>query len=146
MTEVSIEDLKELASLVRCGRIYDVQPWLATGRPFRAITEIRINPILDGVHIGFHGMVEAFLLAGLNPEELTDVLSEGVNAHHEDLVKLLIDQAQTFGQYHLRTCFTSGIPTSSGCSLNTGQTSKPAQMILNDFVIGGIVDVSQGRT
>jgi hypothetical protein len=34
MTEASIEELKKLASLVRCGRLYDVQAWLAAGKPF----------------------------------------------------------------------------------------------------------------
>ena len=34
MAEASIEQLKELALLVRCGRLYDVQAWLAAGKPF----------------------------------------------------------------------------------------------------------------
>jgi len=32
MTEASIEELKELAWLVRCGQLFDVQAWLANGR------------------------------------------------------------------------------------------------------------------
>jgi hypothetical protein len=38
MAEASIEELKELTTLVRCGRLYDVQAWLAAGKPFRTLT------------------------------------------------------------------------------------------------------------
>jgi hypothetical protein len=89
--EASIEELKELASLVSCGRPYDVQAWLADGKPFRTTARTRVSPILDSVHTGFHSMVEAFLSAGLKSQELSEMLSEAVRSHCEDLVSLLIE-------------------------------------------------------
>ena len=50
-----------------------------------------MNPILDSVLTGFHSMVEFLLAVGLNPQELTDMLSEAVNSRRKDLVRLLID-------------------------------------------------------
>jgi hypothetical protein len=36
MNEALIEELKELASLVRRGRLFDVQAWLKSGKPYGA--------------------------------------------------------------------------------------------------------------
>jgi hypothetical protein len=88
VAEASIEELKELASLVSCGRPYDVQAWLADGKPFRTTARTRVNPILDSVHTGFHSMVGVFLSAGLKSQELSEMLSEAVRSH---LVSLLIE-------------------------------------------------------
>jgi hypothetical protein len=76
--------------VVRNGRLFDVQAWLANGKPFRTTTRIRVNPILESVRIGFHSMVEVFLAAGLTPGERNELLSEAVCARREDMVKLLI--------------------------------------------------------
>jgi hypothetical protein len=91
MSEASIEELKELASLIRNGRLFDVQAWLESGKPFRATVRPRVNPILESVRTGFHSMVEVFLTAGLTPAERNELLSEAVGARREDMVELLIE-------------------------------------------------------
>lgn len=75
--EASIEELKQLLSLVRCGRLFDVQAWLANGKPFRTTARTRVNPILESVRVGFHSIVEVFLSAGLKPQELTRAVGGG---------------------------------------------------------------------
>ncbi len=91
MTEASIEELKKLASLVRSGRLYEVRAWLVTGKPFRRNVRTRVNPIVESVSTGFGSMVEVFLSAGLKFQELSEMLSEAVCTHREDLSRLLID-------------------------------------------------------
>jgi hypothetical protein len=91
MNEASIEELKQLLSLVRCGRLFDVQAWLANRKPFRTTAQTRVNPILESVQVGFHSVVEVFLSAGLKSQALTELLAEAVGIHREDLVRLLID-------------------------------------------------------
>jgi hypothetical protein len=91
MNEASIEELKQLASLVRNGQLFDVQAWLKSEKPFRTISRTKVNPILDSVLTGFHSMVEVFLNAGLSSSELTELLAEALRSQREDLVRLLIE-------------------------------------------------------
>jgi hypothetical protein len=56
MNEASIEELKQLASLVRNGQLFEVQVWLKSGKPFRTTARNKVSPILDSVHwIPQHG-------------------------------------------------------------------------------------------
>jgi hypothetical protein len=55
------------------------------GKPFRTTARTRVNPILDSVRTGFHSMVEVFLSVGLKSQELSEMLSEAVRSHREDL-------------------------------------------------------------
>jgi len=57
MAEGSIEELKRLASLVRCGWLYDFHAWLANGGSVRTSARTRVSPILDSVPTGFHSNV-----------------------------------------------------------------------------------------
>ena len=91
MREASIEELKEHASLVRNGRLFDVQAWLENGKPFRTTARTRVNPILESVRIGFNSMVAVFLAADLTPVERNELLADAVRARREDLVELLIE-------------------------------------------------------
>jgi hypothetical protein len=91
ISEASIEELKEFASLVQNGRLFDVQAWLENGKPFRTTARTRANPISESVRIGFHSIVEVFLAAGLSPAERSAVLAEAVRARREGLVELLME-------------------------------------------------------
>jgi hypothetical protein len=79
MNEASIEELKQLLSLVRCGRLFDVQAWLANRKPFRTTAQTRVNPILESVQVGFHSVVEVFLSEGLKSLDLCDLKTHCMN-------------------------------------------------------------------
>jgi hypothetical protein len=48
--------LKELASLVRNGRLFDVQAWLQSGKPSRSTARTKANPVLESLQTGFHSL------------------------------------------------------------------------------------------
>jgi uncharacterized protein (UPF0297 family) len=81
--------LKELALLVRQGRFFEVQDWLAAGKPFRPISYRSARPLRDCARTGFYSMIELFIRQDLTQTELNEVLEEVVHLGREDLVKLL---------------------------------------------------------
>lgn len=45
MEECSLDEIKELANLVRFGCFFDVQKWIDSGKPIRTSLKTRINPL-----------------------------------------------------------------------------------------------------
>jgi hypothetical protein len=76
--------------LVRCGWLYDVQAWLANGKPSRTTTRTSVT-VFGLCTQWVSQQVEVALAAGLNSTEITEMLSEAVCTHREDLSRLLID-------------------------------------------------------
>jgi len=98
----SIDELKPLIRLVRTGRVFDVQEWIAQGKPVNPPPpepkkQRRKGPLEFAVEAGFHSMVEVLLKAGANVKEPGPNEWSGFNALESalklkrlDLVKLLV--------------------------------------------------------
>ncbi len=82
------DELKELLTLVRAGKLFAVQKWIAEGKNYGATETHRLNPIYEAMRLGFHSMIEVFLRAGLNQRIKNDLLDMAVNDKRFDLVLL----------------------------------------------------------
>jgi hypothetical protein len=92
------EEAAELRTLVRAGRLFDVQAWLEAGKPFRTNRFLSVplfvpfEPCVAAVETGFFSMVECFLHRKLLKRELNAMLSVAVQTHRPDLVELLFKE------------------------------------------------------
>jgi len=87
------DELKELISLIRQGRLFEVQQWIREGKAICLPAEGRfaISPAMAAVRVGFHSMVKVLLDAVAHKEDLDDLLAEAVLLKRLDLCLLLHD-------------------------------------------------------
>src|SRR4051812_19302221 len=85
------DDLKELCSLCRAGKLFAVQEWIRAGRPHRMPAgNFATSPIRTAIESGFHSMVEVLLQEGtVDQDEKDDALIRAVDGRNLDLVELL---------------------------------------------------------
>ena len=86
------DDLKELCSLCRAGKLFAVQQWIRDGRPHRMPEgNFATSPIRTAIESGFHSMVEVLLQEGaVDQEEKDDALIRAIDSRNFDLVELLV--------------------------------------------------------
>src|SRR5947209_1805894 len=84
------DDLKELCSLCRAGKLFAVQEWIRAGRRYRLPEgHFTTSPLRISIQRGFHSLVEVLLQAGVRNEERTEALAWAVSGRNLDLIKLL---------------------------------------------------------
>lgn len=84
------DDIKELMVLVRAGKLFDVQKWIAEGKRIVPPQPCRTSPLRAAVETKFHSMVEVFLQTGVDQEERNCLLCQAVWHHNLELIKLLV--------------------------------------------------------
>lgn len=86
------DDLKELCSLCRAGKLFAVQQWIRDGRPYRMPPgNFATSPIRTAIDSGFHSLVEVLLQEGaVDQEEKNDALIHAIDGRNFDLVELLV--------------------------------------------------------
>jgi hypothetical protein len=77
------EQLKQLALLVRQGRLLEVQESLSAGKPFRPTSYRSAKPLRDAARTGFYSIIGLFLRQSLAQAELNEVLEEVVQLGRE---------------------------------------------------------------
>jgi ankyrin repeat protein len=85
------DDIKELMRLVRAGKLFDVQKWIAAGKRTVPPKPYWFSPLRTAVEIGFHSMVEVLLQAGVEQDEKDYMLNQAVWNNKFELIKLLVD-------------------------------------------------------
>jgi hypothetical protein len=60
---LSIEQGKELVSLCRTGRLYEVDAWIAAGKSLTVSVEIKKTPLQVAVGQGFHSLVKLLAMS-----------------------------------------------------------------------------------
>ena len=85
------DDLKELCSLCRAGKLFAVQQWIRDGRAYRMPPgNFATSPIRTAIQSGFHSLVEVLLQEGaIDQEEKNDALVRAIDNRNLDLVELL---------------------------------------------------------
>ena len=85
------DDLKELCSLCRAGKLFAVQQWIRDGRRYRMPPgNFTTSPIRTAIESGFHSLVQVLLEEGaVDPEEKNDALIRAIDGRNFDLVELL---------------------------------------------------------
>jgi hypothetical protein len=86
------DDLKELCSLCRAGKLFAVQQWIRDDRPCRMPPgNFATSPIRTAIDSGFHSMVEVLLQEGVvDHEEKNDALIRAIDGRNFDIVQLLV--------------------------------------------------------
>jgi hypothetical protein len=85
------DDIKQLMALVRAGRLFDVQKWIAEGKRMVPPEPYWFSPLRAAVDIGFHSMVEVLLKAGIDQEEKDYLFERAVWDSNLGLIKLFVD-------------------------------------------------------
>ena len=85
------EDMKELRRLVRGGKLFAVQKWIAEGKRTNAPESAWSSPLDIAMDTGFHSMVELLLQQGVDQEERNYVLEKAVGDRNFALIKLLVE-------------------------------------------------------
>ena len=93
------DELKKLISLIRQGRLFDVQQWIRDGNAISLPEEGRfaISPAMAAVHTGFHSMIKVLLDAVAHKENLDDLLAEALSLGRLDLCELLHEHGANAG-------------------------------------------------
>jgi hypothetical protein len=75
------DDLKELCSPCRTGKLFEVQAWIREGKRYRLPPgNFTTSPLRTAISCGFHSLVEVLLQAGAaNAEEKNDALYYAVD-------------------------------------------------------------------
>ena len=84
------EMAKELLGIVRCGKLFSLQQWIAEGKLLRFDEFNNWESILCAtIHSGFHSMVEVALdSAAWSAEELTAALDSALHDRRIDLARI----------------------------------------------------------
>lgn len=85
------EDMKELRRLVRDGKLFAVQKWIAQGRRTFAPDSAWSSPLEIAVDTGFHSMVEILLQQGVDQDQKNYMLERAVGDANFELIKLLVE-------------------------------------------------------
>ncbi len=84
-------DMKELRRLVRDGKLFAVQKWIAEGKRTQAPESAWSSPLEIALDTGFHSMVELLLQQGIDQEERNYMLERAVGNGKFEIIKLLVD-------------------------------------------------------
>jgi hypothetical protein len=94
----SREELEPLFELCRAGRLFEVQDWIASGKPINPPPEPRkhskfTSPLLVAIDKGFHSLVKVLLEGGAlqEPDGYDSPMNRVLRLRRRDLVELLVD-------------------------------------------------------
>lgn len=85
------DDIKELIALVRAGKLFAVQKWIADGKRTVPPEPYQTSPIRVAMQTGFHSMVEVLLTPEVKLEEKNHLLYCAIWDNKYDLAVLLAD-------------------------------------------------------
>ncbi len=84
-------EIKELMQLVRGGKLFAVQKWIADGKPVTPPDPYWFSPLRVAVKTGFHSMIELLLQQGVETDELDYLLSNAVWDGNFEIIQLLVE-------------------------------------------------------
>lgn len=86
------DDLKELLTLCRAGKLFAVQKWIHAVKRYRSPPgNFSTTPFQATVEMGFHSLIEVFLRAGIGQDEMDRGLRRVVSDSRLDLVELFVE-------------------------------------------------------
>ena len=84
------EDTKELVSLCRTGRLYEIERWIAAGKPLDV--PAKYGSLLQvAVQTGFHSLIELIAKHENNQSSKNAALADAVSLHRLDFIQLLVE-------------------------------------------------------
>src|SRR5437016_4230075 len=128
------EDLRQLCSLCRAGKLFAVQDWIRAGQRFRPPEgHFTTSPLHTSVQSGFHSLVEVLLNAGVSSEEANEALALAVNDRNVDLVELLIQYGADVNGVEPEEVFWSRHPRIIRCFIDNGMDLESGASIAKAF-------------
>ncbi len=97
----SYEEIKHLVELCKAGRLFDVQDWIAAGKPVNLPLERekrarRSSPLKIAMEKGFHSLVQVLVEGGAQfNEQGFSALHHAVSERRLDFIELLVENVQT---------------------------------------------------
>ncbi|MGH7991768.1 MAG: relaxase domain-containing protein, partial [Limisphaerales bacterium] len=85
------DDIKQLIRLVRAGKLFDVQKWIADGKPTVPPKPYSSSPLRVAVETGFHSMLEILLRIETDQGEKNYLLRRAVWNNKLELIKLFVE-------------------------------------------------------
>lgn len=103
-------EIKPLLELCRAGRLFEVQAWIAAGKPINSPTngKRRIDsPLEQSIDSGFHSLVEVLLKGGaeIGGNDYRSPMNRALGARRVDIVKLLVEHGFKASEVDLREVF-----------------------------------------
>ena len=128
------DDLKELCSLCRAGKLFAVQEWIEAGKRYRLPEgNFTTSPLRLAIKCGFHSLVEVFLRAGISDEEKNDALLKAVRERNLDLVQLLTQYGADVKAIHQDEIFWSRHPGIMRWFIDNGMDLEEGEPIAKAF-------------
>lgn len=128
----TFEELKPLIALCRAGKLFDVQAWVAAGKPVNPPPPVdghcATGPLFLVIATGFHSMVQVLLEAGAeidNRRPCSD-LREALQEKQYEIAKLLVEHGADVNSVDLADVFDTWHPglveffIERGADLETG--------------------------
>ncbi len=129
------EDLKPLLDLCRAGKLFEVQEWIAAGKPVNPPpipTKGRRgkSPLEVSIDTGFHSLVKELLRAGavIEPDGWDSPMNKVLQMRRFDLVKLLVEYGYDLKTVDMHRVFDSWDPEIMAYFIEHGadvETGKP---------------------
>lgn len=88
--QLTPEEFKQLCDLCRVGKLYDVEKWIAQGKPVNGQPHRHTSPLLIAIDKGFHSLVELLVKNGADLSGKINPLQRAVARQNPDIVELLI--------------------------------------------------------
>jgi hypothetical protein len=114
------DDIKQLMALVRAGRLFDVQKWIAEGKRTVPPKPYWFSPLRVAIETGFHSMVEVLLQSGIEQEEKDYLLNRVVWNAKLELIKLFVNYGADIQSVDFEDVCWSGNPEITRFFLDRG--------------------------
>ena len=126
------EEIKPLIDLCKAGKLFEVQEWIASGKPVNLPPNLnrkggRPSPLQVAMESGFHSLVRVLIDGGAQIEEPRYcALAHAVQGPRLDMVKLLVEKGASIRSIDIASVFASWQPEmveyfiDQGADLETG--------------------------
>ena len=89
---LSLEESRELLTLCKAGKLYQVEEWIRQGKSLEVHAKSRDEPLHATLRTGFHSLIE-LLAKHTNSQQLkNDVLLQAVRRQKADMAMMLVEQ------------------------------------------------------
>ncbi len=110
------EDFKPLVDLCKAGRLFEVQEWIASGKPVNLPASVKkrtrkMYPLQVAVEKGFHSLVQVLLDGGaIINDGFYNAFDHAIASRRLDLIKLMVERGADINSIGMAEIFDSWDP------------------------------------
>jgi hypothetical protein len=145
-------DAKELISLCKAGRLYEVEAWIRAGHPVAVPPEVRRTPLEVALDTGFHSLVKLLLRHEKSQEAKNDVLAHALLWNKRAFIELAIEYGAAPKSVPFLDVLTAGDRALAALFLERGADpvadhpfAKAFHKLRAKTTIGSYLDCRRGR-